>query len=174
MARQGGQGGESRWEIFSKLSERCVTAQGICMVGFILFLMLLSSTCWAGFNGSKELLPCVNEGCRLALWVALCFVGARFFGRSSKEGGLFREGRARELKAISKLAIASSFVPGLVTWLLGMVLLACDVDPLLTQGVTTFGQIIDIPSLYAGFIIGAFALIISYGCVLQQQDDGLV
>ena len=55
-----------------------------------------------------------------------------------------------------------------------MVLFACDADPVLTQGVTTFGQIIDFPSLYAGFIIGAFALIISYGCVLQQQDDGLV
>lgn len=174
MARRDSQSGDSRWTISSKLSEQCVTAQGICMVGFIFFLMSLVSTCWAGFNGSRELLPCVNEGCRLVLWVALCFVGARFFGHSSKEGGPFREGRARELKAISKLAIASSFVPGLVTWLLGMALLAFDVDPVLTQGVTTFGQIIDFPSLYAGFIIGAFALIISYGCVLQQQDDGLV
>ena len=174
MGRQDGQNGDSRWKIFSELSERCVAAQGICMVGFILFLMLLAGTCWAGFNGSKELLPCVNEGCRLALWVALCFVGARFFGRSSKEGGPFREGRARELKAISKLAILSSFVPGLVTWLLGMVLLACDADPVLTQSLTEFGQIVDLPSLYAGFVIGAFALIISYGCVLQQQDDGRV
>lgn len=174
MGRQDGQSGDSRWKIFSELSERCVTAQGICMVGFILFLMLLSSTCWAGFNGSKELLPCVNEGCRLALWVALCFVGARFFGRSGKEGGPFREGRVRELKAISKLAIASAFVPGLASWLLGMVLLACGADPELTQSATKFEQIFDFPSFYAGFIIGAFALIISYGCVLQQQDDGLV
>lgn len=174
MARRDSQSGDSRWTISSKLSEQCVAAQGICMVGFILFLMLLSSTCWAGFNGSKELLPCVNEGCRLVLWVALCFVGARFFGRSSKEGGPFREGRVRELKAISKLAIASAFVPGLVTWLLGMVLLACGADPVLTQSATEFDQIFDFPSFYAGFIIGAFALIISYGCVLQQQDDGLV
>lgn len=174
MARRDSQSGDSRCTISSKLSEQCVAAQGICMVGFILSLMLLASTCWAGFNGSKELLPCVNEGCRLALWVALCFVGARFFGRSSKEGGPFREGRACELQAISKLAIASSFVPGLVAWLLGMMLLACDVDPLLTQSATKFEQIFDFPSFYAGFIIGAFALIISYGCVLQQQDDGLV
>ena len=111
MARRDSQSGDSRWTISSKLSEQCVAAQGICMVGFIYFLISLVSTCWAGFNGSKELLPCVNEGCRLVLWVALCFVGARFFGRSSKEGGPFREGRVRELKAISKLAIASAFVP---------------------------------------------------------------
>ena len=164
----------SRGEILCELQERCVGAQGICMVGFAVFFLLLIGTCRQGIIGEKPFLDCVNDGLFQVLWMILCLVGARFFSRAGKEGGPFRPGRARELKVISKLAIASSFVPGLFAWLLWYVLHVFAPESGLIQDTVEFGQIINFPMLYAGFVISALALIISYGCVLQQQDDGLV
>ncbi len=156
------------------MRERCSLAQGACAVGFALSLFMLAMTISRGLRGASPLLTCVDDGCLWLIWTALLFIGARFFGCARWEGGPFRAGRAGELKAISVLTVLSSFVPGLVTWLLGKVLLAASMDPSLTQEAIEFGQIVNIPVLYAGFVISAFALIISYGCVLQQQDDGLV
>ena len=70
----------------------------------------------------------------------------------------------------------SPFAPGLVSWLAQKALLATGALPALTQGAAAFESmtIVDFPLLYAGLIIEAFAMIISYGCLLQQQDDGLV
>ncbi len=165
---------KSRGEILCELQEQCVGAQGICMVGFVLFLLMLTSTCYLGIIGEKSFIACVNDGLLQVLWTVLCFIGARFFSRAGKEGGPFRPERVRELEAISRLAIVASFVPGLFSWLLWHVLHVCAPASGLISDTVEFDQIVNFPLLYAGFVISAFALIISYGCVLQQQDDGLV
>ena len=147
----------SRGEILCELQEQCVGAQGICMVGTVICLMFFAGKCWAAANGTLPFLGYVNEALQYLLWGAVLSVGARYFGRSSKLGGPFRPERVKELKAISWLVLFS--FPQTVA---------------LVHGAFDFGLVVNFPILWAALVIGAFALIISYGCVLQQQDDGLV
>ena len=164
----------SRGEILCELQEQCVGAQGICMVGAVICLMFFAGKCWAAANGTMPFLGCVNEALQYLLWGAALSVGARYFGRSSKLGGPFRPESVQELKAISWLVLFSSFVPGMFAWLLGKVLGVFPQTAALVHGAFDFDLVVNFPILWAALVIGAFALIISYGCVLQQQDDGLV
>ena len=165
---------KSRGEILCELQEQCVGAQGICMTGSVICAMFFVGKCWAAVNGTMPFLSCVNEALQYLLWAATLFIGARYFSRSGKEGGPFRPERVGELRAISWFILFSSFAPGLFTWLLGKVLAAIPEAATLMQGAINFGQVVNFPILWAALVVGAFALIISYGCVLQQQDDGLV
>lgn len=165
---------ESRSESVAKMGERCVCAQGLCMVGAILFAIGFAGTCWQGIQGMKPLLSCLNDGLVALIWVAMLVLGARFFSASSKQGGPFRIGRAKELGVIAILAMCLSFVPGLITWLAGLAIAAFSSDPSLTEGAIAFGEVAQVEVLYVGFILLAFADIFRYGCLLQQEDDGLV
>lgn len=118
------------------------------------------------------MLTCLNDGLTALIWAAMFILGARFFSASSKQGGPFRIGRARELGAIAVLAMCLLFVPGLITWLAGLAV--CSSEPSLVEGAITFGEVAHVEVLYAGLILLAFAGIFRYGCLLQQEDDGLV
>ncbi len=157
----------------AEMREQCKEAKGVCVVGCVLLVALLVGSCQAAAAGDKTLLTCVNECCSYVLWLATCLVGVRFFAQASKEGGPFRQERVRDIKLISRLVILSSCLPGMVCWIAGKVLEA-DGSVALAAEAVEFGHIIELPLLFAGFIIWAFALIIGYGCVLQQKDDGLV
>ncbi len=157
----------------AEMREQCREAKGVCIVGCVLLAALLFTSCQAAAVGDKALLTCVNECCSYVIWMATCLVGVRFFSQAGKKGGPFRQECVRDIKVISRLVLLSSCVPGLVCWIASKAL-ETDASSALAAGAVEFGQIVDLPLLYAGLVIWAFALIIEYGCVLQQQDDGLV
>lgn len=165
---------ESQAVSVARLGERGVVAQGVCVVGAILFAIGFAGTCWQGIQGMKPLLTCLNDGLADLIWVAMLALGARFFSASSKQGGPFKVGRAKELGAIAALTVCLSFVPGILIWLVGFAPVACSAGPSLTEGVVAFGEMVHVELLYAGFVLLTFADIFRYGCLLQQEDDGLV
>lgn len=167
---------ESRATVLVEMGRSCEGAQGICVVGTIIVALNLGVCALTCVRGETTPVALLGDAVRCLIWAVSLILGARYFRRAGKDGGPFRAGRTRELKVISKLVILSSFAPGLVSWLAQKALLATGALPALTQGAAAFESmtIVDFPLLYAGLIIEAFAMIISYGCLLQQQDDGLV
>ena len=113
------------------------------------------------------LVQLLSIGC---LELAMLFLGARFFGRIAKSGEAFRRERARELGLIAKLAIVLSFAPGVLVWTtlkVGALLLP-------EWPVAYEGNLFSYGPVVCGCLLFAFAKVFEYGCILQEQDDGLV
>lgn len=113
------------------------------------------------------LVQLLSIGC---LELAMLFLGARSFGRIAKSGEAFRRERARELGLIAKLAIVLSFAPGVLVWTtlkVGALLLP-------EWPVAYEGNLFSYGPVVCGCLLFAFAKVFEYGCILQEQDDGLV
>ena len=112
----------------------------------------------------------VTEGATMLLWSALAgtsfFFAARMFGRIAKTRRPFERDRARELKTVAWLNIATSIAPGILAVVVST---AGFGDPYVPDGFS-----IDYDTIINSVILLAFAYIFDYGCVLQQQDDELL
>ena len=121
-------------------------------------------------NDSAPVLHIVRNLSMTALFMAMLWVGARFFGRIGKTGEPFRPERARDLTTLSMLMMSLAVVPGLLeagTLAVGIVLLP-DVSYDVTWGVFNY------LFMMCSILVTAFSRIFAYGCLLQDQDDELV
>ncbi len=105
------------------------------------------------------------------LGLAILFLGARFFGRIAREGSPFRRERARELGCIAGLIIVASFAPGLLmlaSMAVGVALVGSD------WALSYEFDLVNYALIVCGCLLLVFAKVFEYGCILQEQDDGLV
>ena len=121
-------------------------------------------------NDSAPVLHIVRDLSMTALFMAMLWVGARFFGRIGKTGEPFRPERARDLTTLSMLMMSLAVVPGLLeagALAVGVALLP-DVSYNVTWGVFNY------LFMMCSILVTALSRIFAYGCLLQDQDDELV
>ena len=104
------------------------------------------------------------------LGAAALLVAAHFFSAVGTTRQPFTAERARDLKRIGILLV----IQGLTSRLVGMFATLAVFSALGYHGSWSFSEVIDIAPLALGACILMFAHVFAYGCILQEQDDGLL
>ena len=112
----------------------------------------------------------VSTVVRICLFAAAACIAARFFGAISSTKRPFALERARDLTRIGILLI----VEGLCAKLVGIVCAVAVMHVLGYLGSWSTGDLFEWMPLALGVFVLALARVFAYGCVLQEQDDGLV
>ena len=164
----------SRWTVVEKLKESCTAAQGICAVGFVVLILMLAGACYKVATRQQPFLTGLGEGVADLVCLVALFFGARFFKGIGETGQPFKERRVRDLEIVANCCILLSVLPGFVTWAVGLALSAVS-GGAAVPGALDFGiGLVNLPLFWISFLSKSFALVFRYGCILQQQDDGLV
>lgn len=106
----------------------------------------------------------------MLLCVSALLVAGRFFSAVAATRRPFTTERACDLRRIGILLM----VAGLGSRLAGMVATLAVFAAFGYDGSWSFAELFDPAALAAGVCVLVFARIFEYGCVLQEQDDGLV
>lgn len=105
-----------------------------------------------------------------ALCIGALLMAGRFFRAVGKTRRPFTTERAHDLQRIGVLLTAA----GLGSRLVGVCTTLAVFAALGYDGSWSFGEVFDPAALAAGVCVLMFARVFEYGCVLQEQDDGLV
>lgn len=124
-------------------------------------------------DGTIVSLLSIPDTCTAFMGFLACTAGAWFFRGAARLGQPFGAGSARLLRIIALGLVALAVVPWAVTMLYSV----------LTEeaagGAPDFSylvhlELLNVPMLVAGLLVGTFAEMSAYGEILQIQDDGLL
>lgn len=121
-------------------------------------------------NDTAVLPQIVLDLAALLLIGAMLWVGMRFFGRIGSTGEPFRRERARDLTTVAWLLLAYAIVPGVLHAI--ALLVGTRLAPAASYEIS-YG-LVSYFSLVAFCLVLGLGRIFAYGCILQEQDDGLV
>ncbi len=172
----------NRETTLSALRRSCAVSRNVCYACLVLtvllallvglFLVPVANTDRAllatlvGETGMSVVGTTVHAVALLAITALALLRGAWLFGDIAEKGDPFRPEQARAIRGIARILVVLSFAPPLLGSLAELV--AGNAENV------TVHLAVDLGILALALFLGALARVFEYGCILQEEDDGLV